>query len=198
MSTAIVGGGDLGLFYLAAVLTWLLSEVIGMWILPARRRANHRETSSADRGSGLVIFLGIVAALVAVSAFADLGVATFPAGVLYIGVALMFVGIGIRQWAIAVLGRFFSATVKSMEGQHVVSSGPYRWVRHPAYSGAILTLVGLGLAGGSWEGLASVLVIAALAYGYRIHVEEQFLIRQLGDEYLAYRERTKRIIPFLL
>lgn len=198
MASAIVGGGVLGLFYLAAVLTWLLSEIVGLWILPARRRASRHETARADRGSGFVIFLGIVVALVTVSVFANLGLATFSLGILYVGVALMFVGIGVRQWAIAVLGKFFTATVRSMEGQYVVNRGPYRWVRHPSYTGAILTLIGLGLAGGSWEGMVGVLVIAALVYGYRIHVEEQFLIRELGNDYITYRKRTKRIIPFIL
>ena len=78
-----------------------------------------------------------------------------------------------------------------------VTAGPYRLLRHPSDSGAIVTVLGIGFAGGSWEEIATVLALALAADGHRIHVEEKFLIAQFGEEYLAYRARTKRIRPFV-
>ena len=69
--------------------------------------------------------------------------------VFVVGLVLMWSGIVVRQWAIALLGRFFTVDVRVQSGQTVVDGGPYRWVRHPSYSGMILTLVGIGLALGN-------------------------------------------------
>ena len=171
---------------------------MGSTVLPRLRGQGARERSRADRGSRVTIFLGVFASIVVVELFAFQGFASLELAWVDLGIALMFAGIAMRQWAIAVLGRFFSTSVRAVEGHRIVEVGPYRVLRHPSYTGAIVTVVGIGLAGGSWEGVLAVLGLASLVYGYRIHVEERFLIEQFGDEYLAYRERTKRVVPFLI
>jgi protein-S-isoprenylcysteine O-methyltransferase Ste14 len=110
----------------------------------------------------------------------------------------MVLGIVIRQWAIAVLGRFFSRTVRVREDQTVVETGPYRYVRHPSYTGTLIFFVGFGLALQSWGAVLVLLPIFAVAYGYRIHVEEKLLIAELGEPYVSYTRRTKRLIPFVI
>jgi protein-S-isoprenylcysteine O-methyltransferase Ste14 len=145
-----------------------------------------------------VILLAILVALLSLRIYDSLGWATLPAADIELGLLLMLVGIAVRQWAIAVLGRFFSPRVRVLDDHRVVAAGPYRWVRHPSYTGAILTMAGAGLAGGSWEGLLTMLLLAALAFGWRIRVEERFLLEQLGPAYADYRARTKRLLPFLL
>jgi protein-S-isoprenylcysteine O-methyltransferase Ste14 len=62
----------------------------------------------------------------------------------------MAVGIAIRQWAVMVLGRYFTTNVRVHPGQTVVEEGPYRWVRHPSYTGMLITFVGIGLALWNW------------------------------------------------
>jgi protein-S-isoprenylcysteine O-methyltransferase Ste14 len=109
----------------------------------------------------------------------------------------MLAGIVFRQWSIFVLGRFFSPAVQTQRDQTVVETGPYRYVRHPSYTGALMIFVGLGLALQSWGAVLVLVLIFAIAYGYRIHVEEQNLISQLGDAYISYSRRTKRLIPYL-
>jgi protein-S-isoprenylcysteine O-methyltransferase Ste14 len=95
----------------------------------------------------------------------------------------------------AMLGRFFSGTVGTQEGQFVVENGPYKYVRHPSYTGALLILIGLGLAVQSWGAVLVLILLFSLAYGYRIHREEKALISELGEEYIEYKKRTKRLIP---
>jgi protein-S-isoprenylcysteine O-methyltransferase Ste14 len=96
-----------------------------------------------------------------------------------------------------VLGRSFRTTVEVDAGQQVGTGGPYRWVRHPSYTGILLIAAGLGLAGGTWPGLAICLVLPPVAMLLRIRVEEAALSRVLGEPYRAYRRRTKRLIPGL-
>jgi protein-S-isoprenylcysteine O-methyltransferase Ste14 len=198
MASGFLATGLLGLAFGLAYLTWILSEIVGTWLVPYLRWGRRGETRRADRGSRLAIVSGIIVATTAASLFARAGYSTFPVAIVGVGIALMFAGVAFRQWAIAVLGRFFSTAVRTVEGQTVVDSGPYHVVRHPSYTGALLTLLGLGLAGGSWEGVLVIVVVAALVFGYRIRVEERLLEEQLGAPYRAYQLRTKRVIPFLL
>jgi protein-S-isoprenylcysteine O-methyltransferase Ste14 len=110
----------------------------------------------------------------------------------------MVAGILLRQWSIAVLGRYFSRTVGVQEGQTVVDRGPYRLVRHPAYTGSLLTMVGLGFVLQSWGAVLVLIAFFGVAFGYRIHVEEEVLTSELGDEYITYVKKTKRLIPYVL
>jgi len=95
----------------------------------------------------------------------------------------------------AVLGSFFSGTVGVQEGQKVVETGPYRLVRHPPYTGGRLILMGLGSALQSWGAIPVLVLIFDLTCGYRIYVEERVLVSELGDDYVKYTQRTKRLIP---
>ena len=110
----------------------------------------------------------------------------------------MFLGILVRQLAIAVLGRFFSLTVRVAEDHRVVEKGPYRLVRHPSYTGILITFIGLALAVQSWGALLVLLGIFSLSFGYRMKVEEKALLSELGQDYASYMKRTKRLIPYLI
>src|SRR5580704_14582736 len=74
---------------------------------------------------------------------------------------------------------------------------PYRYIRHPSYSGGLITLAGLGLALGNWAGLLTLLACTGAGYGYRIFVEEAALVAALGEPYREYMRRTRRLIPFV-
>ena len=113
------------------------------------------------------------------------------------GLIVMWLGLAIRVWAVAALGRAFRTTVEVDPDQGIVSSGPYRWVRHPSYTGLLLIMAGLGLTAGNWLALASCVALPLAALLWRIHVEEAELTHMLGQPYSDYRTRTKRLIPGL-
>jgi len=71
-------------------------------------------------------------------------------------------------------------------------------VRHPAYTGSLLTMVGLGFVLQSWGAVLVLIAVFGVAFGYRIHVEEAVLTSKLGDEYVEYAKKTKRLIPYVL
>jgi protein-S-isoprenylcysteine O-methyltransferase Ste14 len=114
------------------------------------------------------------------------------------GICLMLAGIALRWYSARVLGKYFTFDVAINSGQTLIEAGPYRYIRHPSYSGALLTLFGFGLALGNWAGLIAALLCLGSAYAYRIPVEEAALGAALGDPYKQYVRRTWRLIPFLL
>jgi protein-S-isoprenylcysteine O-methyltransferase Ste14 len=79
----------------------------------------------------------------------------------------------------------------------VVQNGPYRFIRHPSYSGTFLTMLGVGLAVTNWASLLFLLLFVLAGHLYRVRVEEQALMRILGQPYIAYMHRTKRFIPLV-
>jgi protein-S-isoprenylcysteine O-methyltransferase Ste14 len=112
-------------------------------------------------------------------------------------VVLMVAGIAVRQWAVALLGKFFTTDVRVHSDQTVVETGPYRWLRHPSYTGLLMTLVGVGLALGNWASLAVVVVLPLAGLVVRIRVEERALLDGLGEPYRRFAQSRARLIPGL-
>ena len=183
--------------FVIVFFAWILSDVIGAGLLPRLRQKGRVKTES-DQGSMIVIRIGIFASFVIGLFFASNGIALLPEYFFYIGISLMILGIIIRQWAIRTLGQFFSLSVKVMKNHRVVDDGPYKVIRHPSYTGTLLTLVGFGISLlQSWAAVLIILIIDGLVFGYRINVEESVLKKNLGNEYLTYMKRTKRLFPYL-
>ena len=183
------------LFWIA-IAFWLLAELVrGVWRRPPPGATPH------DRGSrlGIVVSVGIGIALATNLAFAVPQAAIGgPRRVLTLaGIALMVVGELFRLYAIQTLGQYFTFVVALQPGQHVVERGPYRLIRHPAYTGSLVTVFGICVALANWLALLG-MIPAVLGYAYRIRVEERALVEGLGEEYLAYRRRTKRLIPYIV
>lgn len=184
------------MFY-AAYIIWASSEYVGAVLIPRLRRRGGARVKR-DRGSAALIILSIFVSIGVAFSLGYSGVGLLPDWVFYLGIVLILLGVVVRQWAIAVLGRFFSLTVRVAEDHRVVDTGPYRLVRHPSYTGIMITLAGLGFAVQSWTALLVLLVIFGVAYGYRIRVEEKTLLSELGSDYANYMKRTKRLVPYLL
>ena len=109
----------------------------------------------------------------------------------------MIAGVGLRWFAIWKLGRYFTRDLAVSLDQQVVQSGPYRLIRHPAYSGTFLTMLGLGLAMTNWASLISLLLCVFLGHFYRVRIEEEALIHYIGQPYIDYMQHTKRFIPLV-
>jgi len=169
------------------LVCWIVLE-LGLRVREAVQGKGRRDR---DRGSRVLIALSLGGAIgVAASSSSSA-----PAGLQAAGVAVMGAGLALRVWAIATLGAAFRTTVEVEPGQAVVTSGPYRWVRHPSYVGLWLIAAGFGVASGTWVGLAACLVLPLPALVNRIRVEEAELGRVLGDDYRRYQVRTARLVP---
>jgi protein-S-isoprenylcysteine O-methyltransferase len=172
-------------------LAWLILEVLNSI------RGRSKRGRSRDRGSYCVIYLGIFLSLTLAFVMRGLSLGVAAGWAQLLGLAIMLVGIAFREWSIAVLGRSFSVRVQVKEGQRLTTKGPYRWIRHPAYGGALLTIVGVPLALGTWAGALVTAAIGFAAYSYRVRVEEQALLVAFGEEYSQYRRRTWKFLPGL-
>jgi protein-S-isoprenylcysteine O-methyltransferase len=176
---------------------WIVSELFGAVLIPGLRRRGATRVKR-DRGSGALIIFTVLVSIILALGLGYAGVGALPDWVFYPGIFLMLLGVLVRQWAIAVLGRFFSLTVRVAEDHRVVVKGPYRLVRHPSYAGVLITFIGLALAVQSWGALLVLLTVFGVSYGYRMRVEERVLQSELGQDYAEYMKRTKRLIPFLI
>jgi protein-S-isoprenylcysteine O-methyltransferase Ste14 len=180
------------------IAAWLALEIA----LFIRDRARGKGGTAQDRGTLLlnllVLFVATAAAGAAHGALA--GDAAWQFGstpVAAVGLLVMWAGLALRIWAIRVLGGSFRMTVEVDDGQPVVDRGPYRWVRHPSYSGLLLIVIGLALVYGNWLSLAILAILPAAVLLRRISVEESALAGVLGQPYADYTSRTKRLVPGL-
>jgi protein-S-isoprenylcysteine O-methyltransferase Ste14 len=113
-----------------------------------------------------------------------------------IGAAVFATGIALAIWARVILGRNWGMPTTQKEDPELVTTGPYRFVRHPIYSGILLGVLGTALA----TNLIGLIVVALLGayFYYSASVEEKNLTATFPTDYPAYRTRTKMLIPFIL
>jgi protein-S-isoprenylcysteine O-methyltransferase Ste14 len=185
--------------FLMACLVWLAPEALGTGHQMAKVT---RKAASVQDRSSLGILIGLQWAGLALNFALGLwypGAAiTWQRTALFlIGVICIPLGVALRWYAIRTLGRFYTRDVAVTTDQQVVQSGPYRFIRHPAYSGTFLTMLGVGLAMTNWASLAALLSCVFLGHFYRVKVEEDALIGAIGQPYIDYMRRTRRFIPLV-
>ncbi|HVV77298.1 MAG TPA: isoprenylcysteine carboxylmethyltransferase family protein [Mycobacteriales bacterium] len=113
-----------------------------------------------------------------------------------LGLALFAAGLGFAIWARTHIGRNWGHPMSRKDDPELVTTGPYRLVRHPIYSGILLAGIGTAV-GLSWQWLIAVL-LAGIYFIYSATVEERYMTEQFPDAYPAYRKASKMLIPFLL
>lgn len=115
--------------------------------------------------------------------------------VLVVMLALLVLGLGVAVWARRRIGRNWGTPTARKEEPDLVTSGPYRLVRHPIYSGILLAGVGTAI-GLSWSWLV-VVAPAAADFTYSAMVEERYVTERFPHAYQAYRQATKMLVPFV-
>lgn len=115
----------------------------------------------------------------------------------FFGAGVVAAGLGFAVWARLVLGRNWSGTVTLKQDHELVRYGPYRWVRHPIYTGLLLGFLGTAIALTQWRGLLA-LLIAFVALGRKLRHEERWLGEVFGVDYAQYRSEVAALIPFVL
>ena len=181
-------------------ILFIVAGSIFMWL--TQPPVSARETSdqkSSDRFSVLLILsMCVVSVVVPVTdwayykgADADISVLTF------LGAAMIVVGLGFRAWAVSSLGKYFTATVQIADDHKLIRTGPYGIVRHPSYTGAFLALTAGGVILESLIGFVISCIAMFTAYYVRIRIEEKELVARFGDDYVAYQQDTKMIIPYV-
>jgi protein-S-isoprenylcysteine O-methyltransferase Ste14 len=173
---------------------WCISEI-------ALGRLLHSKGSSAlDRSSLRLLWVAIIPAIALGSYLGSHGIGYVAAGAASVslcGLVMIVIGLIIRWVAILTLRRYFTTDVSIQHEHKLMSAGIYGIVRHPAYSGSLLSFLGLGLTYANWLCTVVIFIPILCAFLYRINVEEAALTAHFGEIYAAYRNRVKRLIPFV-
>jgi protein-S-isoprenylcysteine O-methyltransferase Ste14 len=177
--------------WMALGLIWLVAMV--------RTKRTQQRAGSADRA--LYGFL-VVAAFIAI--FADwrvlepLNRSLWPRNPALdaFGTAITVVGLAFAVWARFYLGTNWSSAVSIKVGHELIRSGPYRWVRHPIYSGLLLAMLGTGIVRGE---LRSVVAFVLLYIGFwvKMRIEDEFMAKTFGEQYQNYALSTGALFPRL-
>jgi protein-S-isoprenylcysteine O-methyltransferase Ste14 len=113
------------------------------------------------------------------------------------GFILIIAGLIIRVTSIMTLKRQFTYTVTKIENHELIEKGLYRTIRHPGYLGQLIIFTGIAMTLSNWLSILFMIVPVLLGYIYRMHVEEKFMIEQMGQKYIDYQKRTKKLIPLI-
>ena len=113
------------------------------------------------------------------------------------GAGLCVAGLGFCIWARVTLGRNWSGAVTLKEGHELIERGAYRLVRHPIYTGLIAMFLATVIVLGHAGGIAG-LVLVFISFWIKLSDEERVMLKQFPDQYAAYQQRVKRIVPFVL
>jgi protein-S-isoprenylcysteine O-methyltransferase Ste14 len=113
------------------------------------------------------------------------------------GLLLLISGFVLRQICKRELGKHMSMTIKILKKHKVVSTGPYRLLRHPMYTGALMYGLGIVMISSSVLGAAFLILVYTPVWVYRINLEEDMLVNSLGMDYVHYRKKTYRLIPYV-
>ena len=189
-------GPIFALIFWIAWASWILPEVVAWRVKQSADSSRTRDQGSLNLIAALW-WIGIAMDFVLSLLLPQAAISWKRTSLFFVGICLMLVGVALRWYSAAVLGKYFTFDVAIQSGQVLIEVGPYRYIRHPSYSGALLTLLGFGLALGNLAGLAATLSCMGFAYAYRIPVEEAALASALGEAYEQYMKRTWRLVPFL-
>lgn len=120
----------------------------------------------------------------------------YSEGVYLAGALATLAGLLFTVWARLTLGRNWSGIVTVKKEHQLITTGPYRWVRHPIYTGLLLAFLGSALARGEWRGLVATVIVLA-AFWRKLRLEEQWMREMFPDAYEAYAKRVAPLVPFL-
>ena len=184
----------LGLGFLA-VLVITLYHRVKSWASKEKldRRQEGPFILATLRPIGLLLWLGVIAYLVNPAWMAWSSV-PLPAGVRWSGGAVYALGVGLLAWTLRSLGTNLTDTVVTRREHTLVTSGPYRWVRHPFYDAMALLILAIALVAANWFVLVTGAIVFVLL-AVRARTEEAQLLARFGEPYRAYRQRTGRFVP---
>lgn len=167
--------------------------------LVQRQKSQSDVVKAGDRGSFWVLCF-----LILIGFFLSFNIATSGIGKLYqwntffaIGATLSIGGLIIRIKSILTLREYFTYTVTKIQDHELIEIWLYKYVRHPSYLGQFMIFVGIATALSNWLSIVTMIIPCLIGYMYRIKVEEQFMAEQLGQKYLDYSKRTKKLIPMI-
>jgi protein-S-isoprenylcysteine O-methyltransferase Ste14 len=164
----------------------------------SRRQQNKREISkSGDKGSIWLLTISI-----SIGFWLSFIIASTKMGRIYhwntffvLGSILILIGLIVRVTSILTLKKQFTYTVTKVDNHELVETGLYKNIRHPGYLGQLIIFLGISVCLSNWLSILFMIIPVLLGYLNRINIEEKFMVKHMGQEYLDYQKRTKKLIP---
>jgi protein-S-isoprenylcysteine O-methyltransferase Ste14 len=164
-----------------------------------RNRGKKIVTTSSDKGSLVLLYI-----LITLGYALSFSIGATKIGRLSnwnvffaVGAVLTISGLVIRIQSILTLKQYFTYSVAQVQDHELIETGLYKIIRHPGYLGQLLIFAGLSISLANWLSIVLMLLPVMIGYLYRIKVEESFMAEQMGENYLNYQKRTKRLIPLI-
>ncbi len=164
-----------------------------------KKKGKSNVISSGDKGSLRLLYI-----LITIGYVLSFSIGATKIGRIYhwntffaIGASLVIFGLIIRIVSILTLKQHFTYSVAKIENHELIETGLYKVIRHPGYLGQLIVFIGISTSMSNWLSIILMLFPVAVGYFYRIIVEEKFMVEELGNRYLDYQKRTKRLIPLV-
>jgi len=183
------------------IIIIVISYLYGFFevLLNLQQKRKSRVSASRDKGS-LWLLYGLITLGYALS----FAIGATKIGRMYvwdtffgIGMVIFVIGLLIRIHSILTLKQYFTYSVATVENHKIITTGLYKFIRHPGYLGQIMVFLGISISISNWISILFMMIPVSIGYLYRINIEEKFLSEQLGEDYQFYQEHTKKIIPML-
>jgi protein-S-isoprenylcysteine O-methyltransferase Ste14 len=174
---------------------WFASEIL----LNRLFRSGKSDQKNLDKGTIRIIWITIGIAnslgiLAAIFVRLPLSINTI---ISYSGILIIIAGMILRFVSIMTLGRFFTVDVTIRTDHKIKKDGVYRLIRHPSYTGSLISFFGFGISLNNWISLFIITVPVIIAMLNRIKIEEKLLIEQFGEDYQEYMRESFRLIPWI-
>jgi protein-S-isoprenylcysteine O-methyltransferase Ste14 len=176
-------------------ISWLISEIL----LNRLVRSKNVSSKEIDKNSLNLIWIAIIFSMtsgVLIAVYWNVPVIKTNL-LLYVGSTLIVAGMLIRFIAIRTLGKFFTVNLAVHDDQRLINVGIYKYIRHPSYTGSLLSFAGFSLSLNNWISLLIIFIPILITFINRINIEEKLLLQQFGSAYEDYMKFTKRLIPFI-
>jgi protein-S-isoprenylcysteine O-methyltransferase Ste14 len=168
-------------------------------LMSMRKQDNRKISGSGDKGSIWLLTISI-----SMGYWLSFIVASTKLGRIYhwntffaIGSFLVLTGLIIRVSSILKLRQHFTYTVTKLENHELIETGLYRIIRHPGYLGQLIIFLGISVCLSNWLSILLMIIPVLSGYLNRINVEEKFMIKHMGQQYIYYQTRTKKLMPWV-
>jgi len=178
---------------------WLIFAAIWLIAAVSTKRTIYRESRAQRRRYWVLLVIAYLLLIYGRQLPYPLGLRIIPhaTAIALAAGAVCIAGLGFALWARVVLGRNWSGVVTLKEGHELVERGPYRFVRHPIYTGILTMFFATAIVQGHVAGFAGVLVMFG-SFWIKLGREEKLMLQQFPERYAAYQQRAKCIIPFVV
>jgi len=186
---------NFSIIFLIISAVWVSSELMIMVLVRSKKNSQNHDDGSL-KWLNFTVYSCLTVALIC--GFRGIGhFHTMIPSLHWVGLCIIVVGLVVRWTAIMTLRKFFTANIVIQSDHRIIKKGIYRFIRHPSYSGSIISFFGLGMVFSNWISITVLFVPITYAFIKRSRIEEKVLLSAFGEEYESYRKTSWGLFPWL-